>query len=94
MISSDADDGDAAADSPFMFGEHMVFDSEEDRLAAMDDYEFTNRGDYMPNPPEDDHLFDDCASSTFPPKILEYHPVDISTQPGISVDKARSNIFK
>ena len=47
MMSSDADDGDAAADSLFMFGEHMVFDSEEDRLAAMDDYEFTNRGDRL-----------------------------------------------
>ena len=83
-----------AGDSLFSFAEHLLFDNEEDRLTAMEYYEDANGGEYNLNKADEDCLLDDCPSSTFPPKLSECQPVDMSTQPDISVDKARADVFK
>lgn len=52
------------------------------------------QGDYNLNLDEDDHILDDGPLLNFPPKILEYQPVDMSTQPRASLEKALAGVFK
>ena len=94
LISDDGDDH-AAADSLFLSGKHLLFDNEEDCSAAIDDCEVTyQQGDYNLNPDEDDHIVDDGPILNFSPKNLKYQPVDMSTQPRASLDKAWAGVFK
>ena len=87
---------DNGGDSNFRScGDGTEFDDEEDRQAAMADYEFDNtKGDYINYSDALDDLFDEKDNSAFPPKILEYQDADMTEEPLITVDKARFDIFK
>ena len=55
------------------FGNSAEFDDEEDRQAAMTEYEFDNtQGDYITCNADLDDLFEDGDNSTFPPKVSDY----------------------
>ena len=58
-------DGGATEDRLFLFGEHFLFDNEEDQISAMDDYESANGGEYNLSQAESDCLLDDFLPSTF-----------------------------
>ena len=80
------------------FGDDLVYANEVDRRAAMADYEFDNaKGAYINYQENDFDSFDfddpKMSSSKFPPKISEYISADMSVQPGITMDKARGDIF-
>ena len=79
-------------------GKCLVFSSKGDWCAAMTNYEFDGAKGGYTNPAEDifdSFKFDDDeqSSSGFPPKISEYTSTDMSMQPGITMDKARTDIF-
>ncbi len=81
------------------FGEGITFKSSEDEAAAMEDVAFNSRsndnayirpGDIAPEWMDD---LDDNVIG-FPPKISSYNSADFSKHPTVTVDKARTQIFK
>ena len=63
-------------------------------------YDFANKliGNYILDPDLEDDLCDvlddEEETSNFPPKISEFLATDMSIQPQITIDKARSDIFQ
>ena len=56
--------------NPRSFGDSTEFEDEEDRQAAMADYELDNtQGDYITSSDTLDDLFDEDDSCAFPPKL-------------------------
>ena len=73
------------------FGEEL-FGSFLDREAAMRDYASYEGGYLQPN--ELDYYADDPELNDFPPKLSDYSDVDLSAQPAVFVDKARSELYE
>ena len=70
---------DGGDNSPRSFGNSTNFEDEEDRQAAMADYEIDNtQGDYINYSAAPDDLFDEDDYSAFPPKISEYQDADMT----------------
>ena len=85
---------DGGDSNPRSFGDSTEFEDEEDRQAAMADYELDNtQGDYINNSDALDDLFDEDDSCAFPPKLSEYQDADMTVEPVISMDKARFDVF-
>ena len=70
------------------FGTTLMFDSDEDQAAAMQDFAFctTEEGDYF--------LDNNESSGAFNPKVSNWNDTDDSTRPSIYVDKAQTDLFK
>ena len=76
------------------FDDCLITDSKEDKRTAMVDYEFhnanreyTNLTDEIFNSLEFD--YDDHSSSQLPPNFSNNEEVDMSVQPGLTMDRAR-----
>ena len=69
------------------FGTTLMFDSDEDQAAAMQDYAFntTKEGGYISDNEE--------RLGPFHPKVKDWKDVDISTKPSLFMDKARTNLY-
>ncbi len=68
-------------------GEGLAFKSQNDRDAAMKDFHDGSMA-------EEDYFSDDDSPTVgFPPKLSDYRDANFATHPGITVDKARTDIF-
>ena len=79
------------------WGDCLIWTCEEDREAAMKDYRFqqsTEEGMCLGNDEEEGYFDEeDNPSYSFPPPLSDYESADMSIQPGITVDKARTDLF-
>ena len=79
------------------WGECLIFTCEEDRQAAMKDYQLqqsTEEGMGLDDEEEEGYFDEeDNQSYSFPPPLSDYESADMSIQPGITVDKVRTDIF-
>ena len=79
------------------WGDCLIFTCEEDREAAMRDYQFQKSMEegIVPGDNKEEGYFNnkDNPSYSFPPPLSDYESADMSIQPGITVDKARTDLY-